>query len=143
MNIAVEQESQQENEGVERTPHRRNPFQLASELLGWDRIRQLAPHWPIPGVDQPSPTFVVRETEGAYVFCAELPDVRAEEITIRRLGNRLTAITDKARGSACWKAMPLGGATSGCASAASRARSTLPEKIDEDPHSCPNSRIAR
>jgi HSP20 family protein len=64
------------------------PFRMMRDLLRWDPFRESA--W-IP--EAPAaflPGFDIRETPSAYVFKADLPGVRLEDLDIQVLGNRLS-----------------------------------------------------
>ena len=63
------------------------PFRMMRDLLRWDPFRESA--W----TAEPAafaPAFEIRETPGAYLFKADLPGIRLEDLDIQVLGNRLT-----------------------------------------------------
>src|SRR5258707_3285868 len=65
-----------------------DPFEMMGDLSTWDSFqRGLAP-W--AGQDEFMPSFEVRETPDSYVFRADLPGVKEEDIEICVTGNRLT-----------------------------------------------------
>src|SRR5690606_9467907 len=64
----------------------RNPFQLMQNLMRWDPFAEMTP---ISGVRAWSPDFEVRETKDAYVFKADLPGAKREDIDVSLVGNRL------------------------------------------------------
>ena len=72
------------------------PFGLMRNLLRWDPFRDLD-----FGREQGSaftPSFDIRELPDAYVFEADLPGIRQEELDINLTGNRLT-VTGKREAS--------------------------------------------
>jgi HSP20 family protein len=68
-----------------------NPWQRMRELLEWDPFQELTSQWPTQGRGEVfMPQFEVRETGDAYVFRADLPGVKEEDVDINVTGNRLT-----------------------------------------------------
>ena len=67
-----------------------DPLRTARELLRWDPFREMVPFWPSEEVVAFVPAFEVKETDSGYVFKADLPGVREEDLDITRTGNRLT-----------------------------------------------------
>jgi HSP20 family protein len=70
-------------------PTRFDPFRMMGELLRWDPFADVD-RW---GGMQPgvfSPQVEVRETPTAFVFRADLPGVKEENVDISLTGNRLT-----------------------------------------------------
>jgi HSP20 family protein len=67
-----------------------DPLRAARELLRWDPFREMAPSWSGDELMTFAPAFEVKETQNAYVFKADLPGVREEDLDITRTGNRLT-----------------------------------------------------
>lgn len=65
-----------------------DPFAMMQELMRWDPFRELSQ---IGGsTSQFVPRFEVKERRDAYVFKADLPGVREEDLDISLTGNRLT-----------------------------------------------------
>jgi len=64
----------------------RDPFQLMRDFMRGDPFREIAP---LTGGEWWSPDFEVRETKDAYVFKADLPGAKKEDIDISLHGNRL------------------------------------------------------
>lgn len=65
-----------------------DPFEMMRDLIRWDPFAEL-------GVSggrelQFVPSFEVKETKEAYLFKADLPGVREEDLDISLTGNRLT-----------------------------------------------------
>jgi len=66
-----------------------DPFRAMRDMMRWDPFREMAPmfgrferEW--------APAFEVRETKDSYVFKADLPGVKKEDIEVALSGNRLT-----------------------------------------------------
>ncbi len=66
-----------------------DPFRAMRELLRWDPFREMAPV--LPAFDRMgfSPSFDVTETTDGYVFKADVPGVKAEDLEISITGNRI------------------------------------------------------
>ena len=66
-----------------------DPFRVMREILRWDPFREMAPG---PALDIPgySPAFEVKETKEAFVFKADLPGIKEQDIEVSVAGNRLT-----------------------------------------------------
>ena len=63
------------------------PFRMMRELLRWDPFRDnVLPFEPQTFM----PSFEVKETPTTYVFKADLPGIKEEDLDIQLLGNRLT-----------------------------------------------------
>jgi HSP20 family protein len=66
-------------------------FPSMRDLLRWDPFLEMAPLWnrfDRAGVEW-MPSFEVRETRDSYVFKADLPGVKKEDIDVSLRGNRL------------------------------------------------------
>ncbi len=63
------------------------PFRMMRELMRWDPYRDN-----LMALDTQAfmPSFEVKETPTAYVFKADLPGIKEEDLDIQLLGNRLT-----------------------------------------------------
>jgi HSP20 family protein len=90
-NIAV-----QKKEAGEMAPAARrewDPFRLMRDVLRWDPFREMAP---IVTSDLPgfAPPFEVKETKEAFVFKADLPGIKEQDLEVNLTGNRL-AISGK------------------------------------------------
>lgn len=65
----------------------RDPFGAMRDLMRWDPFREIEPiTW---GAQVWSPDFEVRETKDSYVFKADLPGAKKEDIDISLVDNRL------------------------------------------------------
>ena len=68
-----------------------DPFEVMRDLLQWDPFRELSRGVAGSGaVTGFLPSFEVKETKDAYVFKADLPGVKQEDLNISLTGNRLT-----------------------------------------------------
>ncbi len=66
-----------------------DPFRAMREMLRWDPFREMAPIAPAFERLSFNPTFDVTETKDAYLFKADLPGVKPEDLEISVTGNRL------------------------------------------------------
>jgi len=64
------------------------PFRLMRNLLRWDPYREFNFPDEVSGTFLPS--FDVKETADAYVFIADMPGIRKEDLDIQLAGNRLS-----------------------------------------------------
>lgn len=68
------------------------PMRTLRDLFRWDPFQEMAPNW--PNVDWRGATFVpafeVKETKDAYLFKADVPGIREQDIEVMMTGNRLT-----------------------------------------------------
>jgi len=68
-----------------------DPFRMMREMMRpgfWDPFGDLGVGWQQPTAFMPA--FEVRETENAYLFKADLPGVKEDDLDIALNGNRLT-----------------------------------------------------
>lgn len=67
-----------------------DPFEMMREMMRWDPLRD-SDAWvaPFGGADVFSPRFDVKETRDGYLFRADLPGVKDEDVEISMTGNRL------------------------------------------------------
>ena len=68
--------------------HVLEPFRLMRNLLRWDPYRDFG--FPEEGAGTFLPSFDVKETSDAYVFTADMPGIRKEDLDIQLAGNRLS-----------------------------------------------------
>lgn len=66
-----------------------DPLREMRDLLRWDPFRDLS-RWRTPGAIEFAPAFDASETEKSYVFTADLPGVREEDLNISVSGDHLT-----------------------------------------------------
>ena len=68
-----------------------DPWRTMRSLLAWDPFREMAP---FPVFEERaiafSPAFDVKETKDAYLFKADLPGVKEDDLDVSLTGNRLT-----------------------------------------------------
>jgi len=69
-----------------------DPFEMMQDLMRWDPFREMSRR--VLGEEPAAfnPTFDVKETKDSYVFRADLPGVKEDDLDISLTGNRL-AIT--------------------------------------------------
>jgi HSP20 family protein len=65
----------------------RDPFEMMREMMRWDPFREMAPFAQLDMQWQPH--FDVRETKESFIFKADLPGVKKEDIKVELTGNRL------------------------------------------------------
>src|SRR5690349_17782064 len=82
---------QKKDGGQVETSARRDwePFRAMRELLRWDPFREMTPIFSneIPAY---SPAFEVKETKESFVFKADVPGVKEQDLEVTTTGNRLT-----------------------------------------------------
>ncbi len=66
------------------------PLARMRELLGWDPFAEMEPFAGGEALTELHPRFDVKETDGAYIFKADLPGVDEKDLEISLGGNRLT-----------------------------------------------------
>lgn len=85
-NVAV-----QKNESGENAVARRewDPFRAMRDMLRWDPFRELAPVLPSE-LRSFAPAFEVKETKESFVFKADVPGLKEEDLEVNLTGSRLT-----------------------------------------------------
>ena len=68
-----------------------NPLRAMREMLRWDPFREMAPMFPSAAFEglEWNPGFDITETKDAYVFKADVPGVKKEDLEITTSGNRI------------------------------------------------------
>jgi HSP20 family protein len=66
-----------------------DPMRAMREMLRWDPFREMAPMFPAFEPAAFSPSFDITENKDAYLFKADMPGVKKEDIEITTTGNRL------------------------------------------------------
>ena len=67
-----------------------DPFRMMREMLRWDPFREMAPASARAFAERDwIPAFEVRENKDAYVFKADLPGIKPEDLEVSLTGNRL------------------------------------------------------
>ncbi len=82
----------EENQGMTRGRQepRWDPFETMREMLNWGGLGLAEPLRLLTGREGFVPTFDVKETKDAYLFKADLPGVKQDDVEISLTGNRLT-----------------------------------------------------
>jgi HSP20 family protein len=65
------------------------PFRLMRDLLRWDPFQEIKPMWSTELAGY-SPAFDVKENKDSFVFKADLPGIKEEDLEVTATGNRLT-----------------------------------------------------
>jgi HSP20 family protein len=73
---------------VPREP-RWEPFRMMNDLMNWDPFREMAP-FVQPLHTEFFPDFEVKETKEGFVFKADVPGVKDNDLEVTLTGNRLT-----------------------------------------------------
>jgi HSP20 family protein len=86
-NITVQKKNGGQPESLARREW--EPFRAMRDLLRWDPFREMAP---IPSNEIPAyaPAFEVKETKDSFVFKADVPGVKEQDLEVTTTGNRLT-----------------------------------------------------
>jgi HSP20 family protein len=85
--LAVLKKTQSEAPAVARREW--DPFRVMRDMLRWDPFREMAPT--ISTEAQVfAPAFEVKETKESYVFKADLPGLKEQDVEVSVTGNRLT-----------------------------------------------------
>jgi HSP20 family protein len=71
-----------------------DPARLMRSVLGWDPFREMAPFGFEQSMASFNPAFEVKETKDSYLFKADVPGIKQQDIDVSFTGNRLT-ITGK------------------------------------------------
>jgi HSP20 family protein len=66
-----------------------DPFRLVRDMLRWDPFREMTPALALEGPGY-SPAFEVKETKESFVFKADVPGIKEQDIEVNVTGNRLT-----------------------------------------------------
>jgi HSP20 family protein len=69
---------------------REDPYRLMRDLLRWDPFREMAPVFANDPVATFMPAFEIKETKDSYIFKADVPGVKENELEVTSTGNRLT-----------------------------------------------------
>jgi HSP20 family protein len=65
-----------------------DPFRVIRDMVGWDPFREMTPYIPAPSGF--IPTFEVKEIKDGYLFKADVPGVKENDLEVTVTGNRLT-----------------------------------------------------
>ncbi|MBI3182580.1 MAG: Hsp20/alpha crystallin family protein [Myxococcales bacterium] len=74
--------------------HEWDPFrrmrEMMREMISWDPFQEMARIWPEARAGGFLPAFDVRETDDSFVFRADVPGIREDNLDVTLTGNRLT-----------------------------------------------------
>jgi HSP20 family protein len=65
------------------------PFRAMRDLLGWDPFSEMTPIF-AGQVPAYAPAFEIKETKDSFVFKADVPGVKEQDLEVTTAGNRLT-----------------------------------------------------
>jgi HSP20 family protein len=88
-NIAVQKKENGQTPAASLARRDWDPFRMMRDMLRWDPFREMAP---VLSAEMPSysPAFEVKETKDGFVFKADVPGTKEEDIDVSVTGNRLT-----------------------------------------------------
>ena len=66
-----------------------DPFRVMRDMLRWDPFREMAPAIS-PEAQAYAPAFEVKETKESFVFKADVPGLKEQDVEVSVTGNRLT-----------------------------------------------------
>jgi HSP20 family protein len=66
-----------------------DPFRLMRDMFRWDPFREMAPTLSVDAASY-SPAFEVKETSESFIFKADVPGTREQDLEVNVAGNRLT-----------------------------------------------------
>ena len=66
------------------------PFRAMRELLRWDPFKEMTPMWPAELAGEFAPAFEVTENDDAFLFKADVPGVKENDLDLAVTGNRLS-----------------------------------------------------
>jgi len=88
-NIEIRKNDAPATSRTERT-HEWDAGRLMRSMLGWDPFREMAPFALESSMSSFAPAFEVKETKDGYLFKADLPGVKQQDIDVSLTGNRLS-----------------------------------------------------
>ena len=68
-----------------------DPFRVMREMLRWDPFREMAPAMPAETLVY-APAFEVKETKESFVFKADVPGLKEQDLEVSVTGNRLSVL---------------------------------------------------
>ena len=66
-----------------------NPMRALRDMLRWDPFREMAPFPGVQAIEEWNPAFDVTENKDSFLFKADVPGVKNEDLEISITGNRL------------------------------------------------------
>ena len=88
-NIAVQKEAQTKPAAPVTAREWWDPFRTMRELMRWDPFAEVVPRWPTEEAAFTA-AFEVKETKDAFLFKADLPGIKSEDLDIKLTQNRLS-----------------------------------------------------
>jgi len=67
-----------------------DPFNVVRDFMRWDPFREIAPLAPMERMAEFDAAFEIKETKEGYLFKADVPGIKENDLTINLTGNRLT-----------------------------------------------------
>ena len=67
-----------------------DPFNVVRDFMRWDPFREIAPLAPMERIAELDAAFEIKETKEGYLFKADVPGIKENDLTINLTGNRLT-----------------------------------------------------
>jgi HSP20 family protein len=89
-NITVRNQPEQRSAIARPAAQAWEPFQLLRSMMGWDPFREISPALMTQEKIDFFPDFDIKETKDQYVFKADMPGVKANDLEVSLSGNRLT-----------------------------------------------------
>jgi len=86
-NVAVQRKENGDTAAVARRDW--DPYRVMRDMLRWDPFREMAPVLSADVVSY-APAFDVKETKESFVFKADVPGIKEQDIDVNITGNRLT-----------------------------------------------------
>lgn len=71
-------------------PRKSEPFRGMFDMLRWDPFASMWPSWATEPRDVINAPFEVKETKDAFIFKADVPGMKVEDIDVQLENNRLT-----------------------------------------------------
>lgn len=88
-NIAVRKENGNRMQSSQQNAPEWEPSRMIRQFFGWDPFSEMTPY----AADERyafAPAFEVKETKDGYLFKADMPGVKQEDLDVNITGNRLT-----------------------------------------------------
>jgi HSP20 family protein len=86
-NVAIQKKENPDTPAIARRDW--DPLRLMRDMLRWDPFREMAPVLALEAQSY-SPAFEVKETPDAFMFKADVPGIKEQDIEVHLAGNRLT-----------------------------------------------------
>ena len=89
-NITVRKENHNPQQQTSNLARESDPFRAMRDIFRWDPFREMAPVFNVEPLMNFAPDFEVKETKDTYLFKADLPGVKENDIEVTTTGNRIT-----------------------------------------------------